>query len=247
MEQPLSYKLGRFIGRLPRPAKVALLAFGTALVLWVFTEPERQRKAESDSRAQATAVAAQRASAATARLKSECESNIQTKLSAYAELLASRKPREAADSIKHCASVLGDAELNRKVVAAEIASYTLAINRPQASLRERITSIDEFARVYPEDAKKFDRLRKNLEDQAARAQQQQERADRQRDLARRRSQGVSIGMSQEEVLQSSWGRPEKVNRSVYSFGIHEQWVYGGSNYLYFEDGRLTSIQTGGSR
>ena len=40
---------------------------------------------------------------------------------------------------------------------------------------------------------------------------------------------------------SSWGKPRKVNRSTYTFGVHEQWVYDGG-YLYFEDGKLTSIQ-----
>jgi hypothetical protein len=57
-----------------------------------------------------------------------------------------------------------------------------------------------------------------------------------------RKEGVWIGMSAEEARASSWGRPERVNRSIYSFGVHEQWVYGGRNYLYFKDGVLTSIQ-----
>jgi hypothetical protein len=54
--------------------------------------------------------------------------------------------------------------------------------------------------------------------------------------------GVTIGMTQEDVLASSWGKPSRVNRSTYSFGVHEQWVYGGRNYLYFKNGILTSIQ-----
>lgn len=40
---------------------------------------------------------------------------------------------------------------------------------------------------------------------------------------------------------AAWGRPEDINRSVGSFGVHEQWVYPAS-YLYFEDGVLTSFQ-----
>jgi hypothetical protein len=39
----------------------------------------------------------------------------------------------------------------------------------------------------------------------------------------------------------SWGKPDKINRSVGSWGVHEQWVYGDT-YLYFEDGILTSWQ-----
>ncbi len=41
----------------------------------------------------------------------------------------------------------------------------------------------------------------------------------------------------------SWGRPERVNRSTYSFGVREQWVYGDGNYLFFDDGKLSSVVT----
>ena len=43
------------------------------------------------------------------------------------------------------------------------------------------------------------------------------------------------------AVSAARGYPERVNRSVYSFGEHEQWVYGDS-YLYFENGILTSWQ-----
>ena len=66
-------------------------------------------------------------------------------------------------------------------------------------------------------------------------------ANRQRDLAKRKREGVSIGMSKEEVIQSSWGRPRNINRTITARGEHEQWVYGGG-YLYFEDGVLKTIQ-----
>ncbi len=58
----------------------------------------------------------------------------------------------------------------------------------------------------------------------------------------KRSQGVEIGMSQQAVLESSWGKPESVNRTTTRSGSREQWVYGGRNYLYFENGVLTAIQ-----
>lgn len=61
-------------------------------------------------------------------------------------------------------------------------------------------------------------------------------------LAERKKQGVSLGMSQDDVMQSSWGRPSHVNRTTTAAGVREQWVYGLHNYLYFEDGVLTSIQ-----
>lgn len=51
---------------------------------------------------------------------------------------------------------------------------------------------------------------------------------------------VTLGMTPCMAL-ASWGRPERVNRSVGSYGTHEQWVYP-ANYIYFEDGILTSYQ-----
>src|SRR5450830_359465 len=52
-------------------------------------------------------------------------------------------------------------------------------------------------------------------------------------------EGVSIGMSAEAARASSWGKPRMVNRTITANGKHEQWVYGGNNYLYFTDGFLT--------
>lgn len=50
-------------------------------------------------------------------------------------------------------------------------------------------------------------------------------------------------MTKEDVLQSSWGRPESINTTTTSNGTREQWVYRGlRNYLYFENGVLTAIQ-----
>ena len=49
-------------------------------------------------------------------------------------------------------------------------------------------------------------------------------------------------MTQQEVRDSIWGEPESINRTVTGNHVYEQWVYGYPNYLYFEDGILTSIQ-----
>ena len=61
---------------------------------------------------------------------------------------------------------------------------------------------------------------------------------------------IRIGMTKEMAL-ASWGRPSDINRTVGSWGVHEQWVYSTSpaygsipsNYLYFENGILTTYQT----
>ncbi|WP_146548753.1 hypothetical protein [Rummeliibacillus suwonensis] len=52
----------------------------------------------------------------------------------------------------------------------------------------------------------------------------------------------AIGMTNEEVLESTWGKPQEINKTTSSYGVSEQWVYPDYKYLYFEDGILTTIQ-----
>lgn len=70
----------------------------------------------------------------------------------------------------------------------------------------------------------------------------QEAAKEAAEKARRKQEGVVIGMTQQEVLDSCWGNPLKINRTTTVYGVSEQWVYDNYNYLYFEDGILTAIQ-----
>lgn len=51
-----------------------------------------------------------------------------------------------------------------------------------------------------------------------------------------------IGMTRGEAQKSTWGKPIDINKTTTKYGTHEQWVYDGYKYLYFEDGILTSIQ-----
>lgn len=52
---------------------------------------------------------------------------------------------------------------------------------------------------------------------------------------------IWLGMTSEMAILSR-GKPVDINRSVGSWGVHEQWVYYGNLYLYFENGTLTSWQ-----
>lgn len=75
------------------------------------------------------------------------------------------------------------------------------------------------------------------------AKEEAERKQREaEEKARKKSQGVTIGMTQQEVLDSMWGEPKDINRTITENHVYEQWVYGYPNYLYFTDGILTSIQ-----
>lgn len=50
-----------------------------------------------------------------------------------------------------------------------------------------------------------------------------------------------IGMTSEEVLNSTWGEPEDINKDTYSWGVKEQWCYPDNKYIYLEDDIVTSI------
>ncbi|MEI6132274.1 MAG: zinc ribbon domain-containing protein [Bacillota bacterium] len=51
-----------------------------------------------------------------------------------------------------------------------------------------------------------------------------------------------IGMTAEEVRNSTWGSPEDINTTRTEFGVDEQWCYPSSKYIYLEDGIVTTIQ-----
>ena len=52
---------------------------------------------------------------------------------------------------------------------------------------------------------------------------------------------VVLGMNR-EMCEMAWGEPYRVNRTIVSGTTHEQWVYGWTHYLYFDNGVLTAIQ-----
>ena len=54
---------------------------------------------------------------------------------------------------------------------------------------------------------------------------------------------VRIGWSK-QMCREAWGEPDDIKKTIGSWGTHEQWVYGDiyCDYLYFENGVLTSIQ-----
>jgi len=52
---------------------------------------------------------------------------------------------------------------------------------------------------------------------------------------------VKIGMTKQEC-ELSWGKPKNINKTTIASGNSEQWVYGSSSYLYFENHLLKAIQ-----
>ena len=57
---------------------------------------------------------------------------------------------------------------------------------------------------------------------------------------------IEIGYT-DMMVEEALGPPESINRTEYSFFIREQWVYNSKKYqyIYLEDGIVTSIQTKG--
>ncbi|TCT16379.1 hypothetical protein EDC18_102398 [Natranaerovirga pectinivora] len=51
-----------------------------------------------------------------------------------------------------------------------------------------------------------------------------------------------IGMTAQEVKDSTWGEPQKVNRTTTQYGTREQWVYSMNRYVYLDNGVVTAIQ-----
>ena len=91
----------------------------------------------------------------------------------------------------------------------------------------------EAEKKAQEEAERKARAKKEAEERARREAEEK---------ARKKREGVTIGMTKQDVLDSSWGKPKYINTTTTRYGVREQWVYGGGNYLYFENGILTSIQ-----
>ena len=62
---------------------------------------------------------------------------------------------------------------------------------------------------------------------------------------KKKKDNPTIGMTPDEVKNSTWGEPSDINKTTTKYGISEQWVYRSSvknKYIYFENGLVTAIQ-----
>lgn len=160
------------------------------------------------------------------------------------EFVAAGRIDEAAERLRVYGSVFDADEAGALKLDIETRRLRAAIAKEKSPIaREGLYG--QLQALHPTDAKVAAEAKRALaEGKQFRAKQAQQEKDAKRaELAARRKAGVSIGMTQTEVLQSSWGRPERINTSSYSWGTREQWVYGGRNYLYFRNGVLESVQT----
>lgn len=110
----------------------------------------------------------------------------------------------------------------------------------QIQLENMILASDYYAQKEAE--KKAEELRK-VEDQ-------QQKAERKKYLIKKFGKTyadmilkgeVQTGMTA-EMCRESWGEPDDINKTIGSWGTHEQWCYNWGGYLYIENGKLTAIQ-----
>lgn len=150
---------------------------------------------------------------------------------AEADRIAKLKATPAAEHLRFIQSVLSDA--TKKFNPEQ---YKEAVNR--AAYIPKGSDHDQA-----QDAlKKLEDLGKAYYAQELAAKQVAEEKAHKADLVKRKREGVQVGMTAQEALWSSWGKPNHVNRTTTANGVREQWVYDGGGYLYFENGTLTSIQ-----
>lgn len=152
----------------------------------------------------------------------------------------SEKPGRAAPAVMPAVPEVAAPAVPPPMPEAERAELARALQNPKVFPDVRLQAMDRLLAAGEPMSDEWRRLRADLQQKVAANQAALERSR----LAHKRAQGVSVGASMQDALESSWGKPQRVNRTITAQGTREQWVYGGGNYLYFDGGVLTAIQTG---
>lgn len=226
-----SYAFGRWLGQRPAAITAIIVAMvGGGLYL--------SRPSDDELIEEAKRIAAEPTPFALPKTPAHCLDRA-TLLAKYQELSAAKEHWKAAAVLRPCLGT-ADAEFSALVKQSDVLDAKATANNKSAPTIDRELAIARLEQIAPEEAAGLAKLKAQLESKA----KAEAKAIAKARAAEKKKQGVRIGMSQEDVIASSWGRPESINKSIYSFGVHEQWVYGGRNYLYFKNGVLDSIQTG---
>jgi hypothetical protein len=232
-----AYALGQLVARHPRwtAATAAGLIAGVTLA---FQLPTKQEATDSQPAASAPEKT---------RQSTDCEAQRATLIDSHKLLTAAGDHWKAARTLNPCATALKDSALLALVASSERADLLNTANNPKAASFDRLQAIERLSPLSPAEAAGLDPVRKALEkaQKINEARAAKEAASEARKIAaKKRSEGVSIGMTADDVLASSWGKPQKINRTINSYGTREQWVYGLGHYLYLDDGVVRAIQTG---
>jgi hypothetical protein len=171
----------------------------------------------------------------------KCNADKANLLAQSAEL-RSTDPISASNLVEACMNSTSDDDFTAAWKKAQAAIRIAMLPGAKGDPAERLKLLVDVNFLDPEAIAPYkvelDRLLAQRDAQEAREAKAAARAE----AARRRKEGVSIGMSKEDVLASSWGKPRKINSTTTARGTREQWVYDGG-YLYFNELEvLTTIQ-----
>jgi hypothetical protein len=222
------------------PISFCVIIAGVIVVIWtVGQNTDSTGGAQRDRRPGAKALATEATKRAT------CISTTIPKARGLADEL---KFQTAVDLLDDCINTAFDPQIRQARDAIQ-ARWQLdwLKNNPKAPWENRLTALREVNELAPEllgsYAAEFKTSSQRYERESAQLRKKADADHR----AQRRKEGVTIGLPQEDVLMSSWGKPEAVNKTVTSRCTREQWVYGSGNYLYFEGDVLKSFQTRNER
>lgn len=132
----------------------------------------------------------------------------------------------------------GTADLEPLRLPVHRAALRVRIDRLKAQPDQQLILLQELATLSPDDAA----VARQMRDTTARIERERKAAVTKMKAEKRR-QGIHVGMTAQDVLDSSWGRPEKINRTVTRDTVREQWVYGLGQYVYLVNGVVEAIDT----
>lgn len=174
-----------------------------------------------------------------------CQESVDSKKERYKALINEKKYLEAANVLEQCRYVWPTNEIDKLAGQAEIQNYVSIIKDPKTNAFTRDQTLYSLRSNHPETVKLFpkDYARLDREDRAQEARNNREERRLIAEEAKKPKYDIKLGMLSMHVLTSKWGAPQKVNKSIDAGGTHEQWVYGNNRYLYFDNDRLSAIQT----
>lgn len=141
---------------------------------------------------------------------------------------------------KNSALISSDREINQiienlKTQAENQAKAQAEQSKKDISTEDRIKDLIQKNREISPEKQRYESRMKEI-------QRIVEAARIRREILAKRP-NPKIGMTREQILyKSNWGEPQDINTTIDAYGTFEQWIYGGSKYLYFKNGMLTSIQ-----
>lgn len=198
-------------------------------------EPQVQQDTAATQPIVITAPAPDPAAVKLAEQKAECKNLLPQQLASYATYMKERKYWDAAFQIRACAELLAEPKLVALLKDAEVKSHLAEINDAKTPLPVKVRAMEMLARDYPDVGSKYkSEIPKLLAAEEKRIAAEEARL--------KRSRGVVLGMSKDDVLASSWGKPDHISRTSSVIGTTEVWIYGLSSILYFQNGKLFMIQ-----